>query len=208
MKYTNLSEDDMDVVQKFAFGGIANPVQRPYLRSADREFLNARQAELDAFEEQRQAYNTALQDWQTNVYQPYQQQVGAYNTELDKYKAEVFNPYQQQVDAYNAAAAQYNTEVYNPYKEQYSAYEAALNEYNAGPRTSDYAGPAAPTLARNFDMTAPAAPTPFGMTAPEAPKDFDLSAPVLPFNEEEVVARQQQAAADCAQGRGQPGLGD
>jgi hypothetical protein len=206
MKYTNLSEDDMDVVQKFAFGGIANPVQRPYLRSADREFLNARQAELDAFEEQRQAYNTALQDWQTNVYQPYQQQVGAYNTELDKYKAEVFNPYQQQVDAYNAAAAQYNTEVYNPYKEQYSAYEAALNEYNAGPRTSDYAGPAAPTLARNFDMTAPTAPTPFGMTAPAAPKDFDLSAPVLPFNQEEVVARQQAAAQTARKDAGNRAL--
>jgi hypothetical protein len=206
MKYTNLSEDDMDVVQKFAFGGIANPVQRPYLRSADREFLNARQAELDAFEEQRQAYNTALQDWQTNVYQPYQQQVGAYNTELDKYKAEVFNPYQQQVDAYNAAAAQYNTEVYNPYKEQYSAYEAALNEYNAGPRTSDYAGPAAPTLARNFDMTAPTAPTPFGMAAPAAPKDFDLSAPVLPFNQEEVVARQQAAAQTARKDAGNRAL--
>jgi hypothetical protein len=111
-----------------------------------------------------------------------------------------------EVDAYNAAAAQYNTEVYNPYKEQYSAYEAALNEYNAGPRTSDYAGPAAPTLARNFDMTAPAAPTPFGMAAPAAPKDFDLSAPVLPFNQEEVVARQQAAAQTARKDAGNRAL--
>lgn len=206
MKYTTLSDDDMDVVQKFAFGGIANPVQRPYLRAADREFLNARQAELDAFEEQRQAYNTALQDWQTNVYKPYEQQIGAYNTGLEQYKAEVFNPYQQQVSAYNTAAQQYNTEVYNPYRAQYDAYEKALNEYNAGPRTSDYAGPAAPTLARNFDMTAPTAPTPFGMAAPVAPKDFDLSAPVLPFNQEEVQARQQAAAQTARKDAGNRAL--
>jgi hypothetical protein len=194
MKYTTLSDDDMDIVQEFAFGGIANPVQSPYLRASDREFLAGRQAELDAFEEQRQAYNTALQDWQTNVYQPYQQQIGAYNTGLEKYKTEVFNPYQEQVNAYNTAAEKYNTDVFNPYQTQYSAYEAAINAYNAGKRESDYAGPAAPTLASTFDMAAPVAPTPFGMTAPEAPKEFDLTAPVLPFEEEEVVSRQQQAA--------------
>ena len=161
MKYTNLSEDDMDVVKKFAFGGIANPMQRPSLRASDRDFLAARQAELDAFEAQRQAYNAGL----------------------TKYQEEVYNPYQQQAQAYNAAAQQYNTEVFEPYKQQFDAYEKAIADYNAGPRTADYAGPAAPTLAREFDMA-----------APTAPGSFDMTAPVLPFKEEEIVARQQQAA--------------
>lgn len=161
MKYTTLSDDDMDVVQKFAFGGIANPVQRPFLRAADREFLDARQAELDAFEAQRQAYNTGL----------------------TKYQEEVFKPYQEQAQAFNTAAQQYNTDVYAPYQQQFNEYQKAVADFNAGDRTADYAGPAEPTLARTFDMTAP--------TAPGA---FDMSAPVLPFKEEEVVARQQAAA--------------
>lgn len=161
MKYTTLSDDDMDNVQKFAFGGIANPAQRAFLRASDREYLAERQAELDAFEEQRQSYNTGLA----------------------KYQEEVYNPYQQQSQAYNAAAQQYNTDVYNPYQQQYGAYEKAVADFNAGDRTSDYAGPAEPTLARQFDMQ-----------APTAPGSFDMAAPVLPFKEEEIVARQQQAA--------------
>jgi hypothetical protein len=151
----------MTPVQSFAFGGIANPYQRAMIRGSDREFLNARQQELDAFEAQRQAYNTALQDWQANVYQPYQQQASAYNT----------------------AAQQYNQEVYNPYKTQYDEYIKGIEAYNAGPRTEDYSGPAAPTLARTFDMTAPTTPT-----------DFTMAAPALPFKEEDVQAYQREAA--------------
>ncbi|CAB4154988.1 hypothetical protein UFOVP652_56 [uncultured Caudovirales phage] len=161
MKYTTLSPDDMDVVQKFAFGGIANPTQRATLRAADREFLQARQAELDAFEQQRQAYNSGL----------------------TKYQEEVFKPYQQQVEAYNSAAQQYNTDVYSPYQQQYDAYQKAVDAYNAGDRLEDYSGPAEPVLSKQFEMKAP--------TTPGA---FDLSAPVLPFKEEDIQARQQQAA--------------
>lgn len=152
----------MPPVQNFAIGGIANPIQRPVLRGVDRTFLNARQKELDAFEQQRVAYNDALNKWQTDVY----------------------NPYKSQVDAYNAAAQKYNTEVYQPYEQQYAAYEKALNEWNAGPRTSDYAGPAAPTLASEFSMA-----------APTAPKAFEMQAPVLPFKEEDVQKFQQEAAS-------------
>jgi hypothetical protein len=161
MKYTTLSPDDMDIVQKFAFGGIANPTQRATLRAADREFLQARQAELDAFEQQRQAYNSGLA----------------------KYQEEVFKPYQQQVEAYNSAAQQYNTDVYSPYQQQYDAYQKAIDAYNAGSRTEDYSGPAEPVLSKQFEMKAP--------TTPGA---FDLSAPALPFKEEDIQARQQQAA--------------
>ena len=151
----------MPAVQNFAFGGIANPTQRATLRGSDTSYLNQRQAELDAFEAQRQAYNT----------------------ELDRYQNEVYNPYKSQSEAYNTAAQQYNTEVYNPYKTQYDAYTKAVEDYNAGPRTENYAGPAEPTLSRTFDMTAPTAPGSFSMTAP-----------ALPFDEQEVVARQQAAA--------------
>ena len=158
---TKKSKYDMPAVQNFAFGGIANPVQRAMLRGSDKAYLSERQKELDAFEEQRLAYNDQLNKWQTEVY----------------------NPYKAQADAYNTAAQRYNEEVYNPYKTQYDTYLKSIEAYNAGPRTEDYSGPAAPTLTREFDMTAPATPT-----------MFDKTAPVLPFKEEEVQARQQLAA--------------
>jgi hypothetical protein len=44
----------MTPVQSFAFGGIANPVQRAMLRGSDKRFLEERQRELDEFEAQRQ----------------------------------------------------------------------------------------------------------------------------------------------------------
>jgi hypothetical protein len=158
---TKKSKYDMPAVQNFAFGGIANPVQRAMLRGSDKAYLSDRQKELDAFEEQRLAYNDQLTKWQTEVY----------------------NPYKAQADAYNTAAQRYNEEVYNPYKTQYDTYLKSIEAYNAGPRTEDYSGPAAPTLTREFGMTAPATPT-----------MFDKTAPVLPFKEEEVQARQQLAA--------------
>ncbi len=125
-------------VQGFAFGGIANPAQRTFLRAGDKEFLDARKKELDAFEQQRLAYNEALTKWQNEVY----------------------NPYKSQVDAYNAAAQKYNTDVYEPYMAQYRAYEQA---YNAGgnptaPTLASEFTMAKPTLASEFTMAAPALP--------------------------------------------------
>jgi hypothetical protein len=158
---TKKSKYDMPAVQNFAFGGIANPVQRAMLRGSDKQYLSDRQKELDAFEEQRLAYNDQLTKWQTEVY----------------------NPYKAQADSYNTAAQRYNEEVYNPYKTQYDTYLKSIEAYNAGPRTEDYSGPAAPTLTREF-----------GLTAPSTPTMFDKTAPVLPFKEEEVQARQQLAA--------------
>jgi hypothetical protein len=187
------SKYDMPAVQNFAFGGIANPSQRPFLRGSDKMYLNERQKELDAFEEQRQAYNTALQDWQTNVYNPYTAQVSAYNAAAEKYNTDVYNPYKAQVEAYNTAAQQYTTDVYNPYKTQYDEYVKAVEAYNAGDRTADYAGPGQPTLASTFDLTAPKEITAFDMTAPTAPSDFSMAAPSLPFKEEDIVKYQQEA---------------
>jgi len=167
MENQNLPPDEQDIdafstpVQNFAFGGIANPVQRAMLRGSDKEYLGARQKELDAFEAQRLSYNDAL----------------------TKYQNEVYNPYKAQTDAYNAAAQKYNDEIYNPYKTKYEAYEKAISDWNAGDRTTDYAGPEAPTLASTFDMTAPKDPDAFTMKAPE-----------VPFKVEDVQAYQQQAA--------------
>lgn len=167
MENQNLPPDEQDIdafstpVQNFAFGGIANPVQRAMLRGSDKEYLGARQKELDAFEQQRLAYNDAL----------------------TKYQEEVYNPYKAQTEAYNLAAQRYNEEVYNPYKTQYDAYEKAINAWNSGDRTSDYAGPAAPTLSRTFDLT-----------APKDPAEFTMKAPEVPFKVEDVQAYQQAAA--------------
>jgi hypothetical protein len=167
MENQNLPPDEQDIdafstpVQNFAFGGIANPVQRAMLRGSDKEYLGARQKELDAFEAQRLSYNDAL----------------------TKYQNEVYNPYKAQTEAYNAAAQKYNDEIYNPYKTKYEAYEKAISDWNAGDRTTDYAGPEAPTLGSTFDMTAPKDPDAFTMKAPE-----------VPFKVEDVQAYQQQAA--------------
>ena len=125
------SKYDMPAVQNFAFGGIANPSQRAFLRSSDQSYLDARQKELDAFEAQRLAYNDQLTKWQTEVYNPYKTQVDAYNAASEKYNTDVYNPYKTQVDAYNAAAEKYNTDVYNPYKTQFSEYEKAVNDWNS-----------------------------------------------------------------------------
>ena len=156
-------------VQSYAFGGIANPTQRATLRSSDKEYLDARQKELDEFEKQRTAYNDSLAKWQTEVY----------------------NPYKSQVEAYNTGAQKYNTDVYEPYKKQFDDYVKAVETWNAGDRTTDYAGPAEPKLTKAFDLTAPV-----------TPEDFKMAAPVVPFKEEEVVARQKEAAARATQDAG------
>jgi hypothetical protein len=125
---TKKSKYDMPAVQNFAFGGIANPSQRTMIRGSDKQYFDARQKELDAFEAQRVAYNDSLTKWQNEVYTPYKAQIAEYNT--------------------------------------------AVDAYNAGPRTTDYTGPAMPTPGREFDGTAP----------------------TVPFKEEDVKARQQAAA--------------
>jgi hypothetical protein len=199
---TKKSKYDMPPVQNFAFGGIANPSQRAFLRGSDKSYLDARQKELDAFESQRLAYNDSLNKWQTEVYNPYKSQVDAYNAASEKYNTDVYNPYKAQVDAYNAAAEKYNTDVYNPYKTEFQKYQEAVEAYNAGDRLTDYAGPAEPKLASEFGMTAPTAPKAFEMAAPTTPEDFKGVAPTLPFKEEEVQARQQQAATNARKDAG------
>jgi hypothetical protein len=196
-KYKPTKEDfegQFAEVQNFAFGGIANPTQRAVLRGSDKAYLDERQKELDAFEAQRQAYNTSLEDWQTNVYAPYASQVGAYNAAAEKYNTDVYNPYKSQAEAYNTAAQTYTTDVYNPYKEKYGAYTKAIEDYNAGPRTTDYAGPAEPQLASTFTMAAPKEVEAFSMPAPVTPKGFEGTAPAVPFKEADVLAYQQAAA--------------
>ena len=200
---TKKSKYDMPPVQNFAFGGIANPSQRAFLRSSDKSYLDARQKELDAFEQQRLAYNDSLTKWQTDVYNPYKAQVDAYNAASEKYNTDVYNPYKAQVDAYNAAAEKYNTDVYNPYKTQFQKYQEAVEAYNAGDRLTDYAGPAEPKLASEFGMTAPTAPKAFEMAAPTTPGEFKGVAPTLPFKEEEVQAYQQSAADRARKDAGQ-----
>jgi hypothetical protein len=142
-------------VQSFAFGGIANPAQSAYLSSADKAYLGEQQQKLDAFEQQRLAYNDALTAWQEKQY----------------------NPYVTQAEAYNAAAKKYNDEVYSPYQSAYDEYTKAVADWNAGSRTADYAGPSMPTLASTFDMVAPKEPGAFDMVAPEVPfKEEEIAA--------------------------------
>ena len=137
-------------VQRFAFGGIANPSQQAFLSKADRGYLEEQAAKLEQYEKDRLAYNAAL----------------------EKYKTEVADPYEQSVNAYNRAAEAWNTDVYKPYEQQYAAYERAINTWNEGPRTTDYAGPSEPTLSP-FTMTAPTMPAAFGAAKPVVPVDME-----------------------------------
>jgi len=163
---------DLDQAQPvyMADGGfLAPPQQAVVYRPGDKEYLTQRQKEAEAYEAQRQAYNTAL----------------------ERYRAEQFDPYQAQVNAYNAALNQYNAEVYEPYKAAYGEYERAVNTWNEGSREADYAGPAEPTLTP-FSMQAPVAPKAFEMAAPTVP--FDPEAVAARQAEAARIARQDAAA--------------
>jgi tetratricopeptide (TPR) repeat protein len=168
--------NDLNVAQPMQYmadGGFVVPPQMPVVyRPQDREYLEARQAEAEAYDAQRNAYNTAL----------------------EKYRAEVYNPYEAQLNEYNTAAQAYNRDVYEPYQAAYKRYEEAVNAFNAGPLTEEYAGPSEPTL------------TPFSRQAPTAPQAFSMQAPTLPFKEEEVAARQEQAAELARQDAASRGL--
>jgi hypothetical protein len=161
-----ISLSGVSPMRYMANGGFVVPPQLPVVyRPEDREYLEARQAEAEAYDAQRTAYNAAL----------------------EKYKTEVYNPYESQLKAFNAAAEAYNRDVYGPYQAAYKTYEEAVNAFNAGPMDTEYAGPAEPTL------------TPFSMTAPVAPAAFSMTAPTVPFKEEDVAARQAQAAEAARQ---------
>lgn len=192
-------------LQSFARGGIVVPFQRPFLRGSDREYLEARQAEYDKYVADANAYNAALTKYQTEVYNPYKTAVEGFNAAADKYNTEIYNPYLSQVDEYNRAAAAYNTDVYQPYVSSYDAYAKAVEAWNAGDRTSDYAGPAAPTL-KPFEMTAPTQPAAFSMTAPTLASEFSMARPEMPFNEEDVTKFQQEAAERAQFDASQRGL--
>lgn len=192
-------------VQGFAKGGLPVPTQRPFLRASDREYLAARQAEYDKYMADVGAYNTALADWQTGVYNPYKSAVDAYNTAAQQYNTEVYNPYLAQVEAYNRAAQEYNVNTYQPYQSAYGQYVKAVEEWNAGPRTSAYAGPSAPSLTP-FSMQAPTQPTPFSMAQPTLEREFTMAQPVMPFNEEDITAFQKSAAERAQFDAAQRGL--
>lgn len=192
-------------VQGFANGGLLVPFQRPFLRASDREYLAARQAEYDKYMSDVGAYNTALTDWQTGVYSPYKSAVDAYNAAAQQYNTDVYNPYLAQVEAYNRAAQEYNVNTYQPYQSAYDQYVRAVEEWNAGPRTSAYAGPSAPSLTP-FSMQAPTQPTAFSMAQPTLEREFTMAQPVMPFKEEDITAFQKSAAERAQFDAAQRGL--
>lgn len=170
------------------------------VKGTAREELDKVKADYDRYAKEADSYNTALNQYKTDVYAPYQSAVDQYNTALDEYKTKTYNPYVDQVAAYNASLDKYTKEQYQPYVDQVAAYNAALDKYktdvytpystavdkynaaidawNAGPRTEAFAG-TAPTLASTFDMAAPTAPAAFSGAAPATPAAFDRTVPTL-----------------------------
>ncbi len=66
-------------VQRFAFGGIANPSQQAFLSKADREYLQARQVDLDKLAE----YDRAVEAYNRDVYAPYEKAYGEYEKAIN-----------------------------------------------------------------------------------------------------------------------------
>ena len=77
-----------------------------------------------------------------DIFEDYDNRIGTYNKALTEYKA-LAEPYQGLVDTHNTAIGTYNTQL-DKYKVDAAAYNKAIEEFNAGPRTTEYAGPASP----------------------------------------------------------------
>ena len=76
------------------------------------------------------------------IFEDYDNRIGTYNKALTAYK-ELAEPYQGLVDTHNTNIGAYNTQL-DKYKLDAAAYNKAIEEFNAGPRTTEYAGPASP----------------------------------------------------------------
>ena len=77
-----------------------------------------------------------------DIFEDYDNRIGTYNKALTEYKT-LAEPYQGLVDTHNTAIGTYNTQL-DKYKVDAAAYNKAIEEFNAGPRTTEYAGPASP----------------------------------------------------------------
>ena len=188
---------------KMAAGGVPTAVVRP---SARKE-LEAIKAQYAEYEPKVAEYNTAVEKYKTDVYNPYQTQVDAYNAALEKYKAEQFNPYQAQIDAYNAALNKYKTETYDPYQAQVDKYNADYAAFYEQPKSlspfyfqkEEKLLKSRPVAPAEFSMAAPVAPAQFGGVAPTKPAEFSLTAPTAPpVSQAEYDAKVTTAKADTA----------
>ena len=183
---------------KMAAGGLPFAPSAKVRPSARAE-LDAIKAEYDAYAPKAAEYNTALEKYKTDVYNPYQTQVDAYNAALEKYKAEQFNPYQAQVDAYNAALNKYKIETYDPYQAQIDEYNKGRAEWAASQGSLRRPYPKkAPVAPKDFDMAVPTAPGQFSMAAPTKPAEFAQTAPTAPaVSQAEYDAKVAAAKADA-----------
>lgn len=130
-------------------------------------FTSADRAKIEDYQSQAEAYDTA---------------VDKYNTQLEAFK-KAYEPYKAKVEAYNAAIG--------PYKARVDAYNAAVEKWNAGPRTSEYSGPANPGA-----YSGPASPGEWtGGQPPTAPA-------ALPFTEADVTAFQEEARGRATRASG------
>ena len=205
------------MVQHMAAGGLPF-APTAMVRPSTRAELDKIKAEYVAYEPKVAEYNTALEKYKTDVYNPYKTQAEAYNAALEKYKAEQFNPYETQVNAYNAALAKYNTDIYDPYKAAVDKYNADLEAWNqkeqrkiaelrkTGPaggisytiEPDPYTG-AVPVTPADFSMAVPTAPAQFSGVAPTAPAEFAQKAPTAPtVSPEDYKAKMAAAKKDTA----------
>lgn len=190
---------------KMAVGGLPFAPSAT-VRPSAREELDAIKAQYAEYEPKAAEYNTAVEKYKTDVYNPYQAQVDAYNAALEKYKAEQFNPYQAQIDAYNAALNQYKTNVYDPHQAAVDKYNAEYAAYFATPKPVSYVMSKefqdlvarAPVTPPEFSMAAPVAPAQFSGVAPTKPAEFSMTAPTAPaVSQAEYDAKMAAAKEDA-----------
>lgn len=153
-----------------------------YAKEADtyNTALNQYKSDIyDPYTKEVDKYNAGLEEYKTKTYNPYVKAVEDYNASLDKYKQELYSPYVAAVDKYNADLERYNTETYNPYLQKVADYNSALQKYQ-----TDIYDPYSKAL-DEYNAAAEAwnagpRTTAFDKTAPTLAKTFDMAAPAAP----------------------------
>jgi hypothetical protein len=186
--------------RRMAEGGLmsATIAPRPVLSSKDKAKQAEYQEKLKDYEAQRTTYNTALDKYNTEIYNPYKTKVDEYNKAVDAYQNV---PLQQFGGNYvqgsgHSAGRYYDRNYYNrgggmyiPRAPVAGDYLDAVDQYNIFSIKPGY------YFESGFIKGKPG----FNQVAPTAPNPFDLTAPIASVTQEELDAFSKQAQETAQQ---------
>ena len=171
---------------------------RPVLSSKDKAKQAEYQEKLKDYEAQRTTYNTALDKYNTEIYNPYKAKVDEYNKAVEAYEKV---PIQQWGGNYvqgsgHSAGRYYDRNYYNrgggmyvPRAPVAGDYLDAVDQYNIFSIKPGY------YFESGFIKGKPG----FNQVAPTAPNPFDLTAPIASVTQEELDAFSKQAQETAQQ---------